>query len=102
MKSLFVLTLVAIFCINNIQTTDLLLGNTVGAQLAYMENVSLASVPFTVRVKNVFYNNDRNLPIKVRICLFIEYRGFTAMVSKIYFLEIFLVMCIYLDMVTAK
>lgn len=67
MKSFIVLSILAIFCISNIQTTDLILGNSAGAQLAYMEKVSLASVPFVVREKNVFFTNERNLPIKVRI-----------------------------------
>lgn len=67
MKSFIVLTVLATFCISNIQTTDLILGNSVGAQLAYMENVSLASIPFVVREKNVFFTHERNLPIKVRI-----------------------------------
>lgn len=67
MRSTIVLTIVALFCISYIQTTDLILGNSTGAQLAYMENVSLTSIPFVVREKNVFYTNERNLPIRVRI-----------------------------------
>ncbi|CAH0626879.1 unnamed protein product [Chrysodeixis includens] len=55
--------LICVLCVALYSATDLNFG-TIGGQLVYQEQVKLGSLPFTVRVKNVFYSSNNTKVIK--------------------------------------
>lgn len=58
--------LVCVLCVALNSAIDLQLGNPGNnSQLGYQETVKLSSVPFTTRIKNVFYNSNNTKIIKV-------------------------------------
>lgn len=54
-----------VFCVSFQNAADLQVGTSLNGQLAYSENVKLSSIPFSTRVKNVFYNDNSTRIIKV-------------------------------------
>ncbi|KOB70409.1 Uncharacterized protein OBRU01_15893 [Operophtera brumata] len=56
--------ILVVFFVGFHNAADLQVGTSINNQLAYSENVKLSAIPFTTRIKNVFYNDNTTRIIK--------------------------------------
>lgn len=65
MKTVHILTCLAVVCISSNLASDLIVGTSYNARLLWQQKAEYMGWPFKKRVKEVFYSDPGQTPIKV-------------------------------------